>query len=269
MAQTSDSTDWTPLGDPRRDHYRLRGAAVDMTRPAVETVPVTIPAQPQDIVIDANKTALIVVDMQNDFCSRGGWFDSLGADTGPVRKLYDPINRALKAARTRQIPIVWLNWGVRADRANLPPIIRYPFNRVGCGAGLGDAVKGRPSRDAGPSGILEKGAWGAAVVDELDSQSSDLVVDKHRISGFWDTPLDSVLRTLGVKTLLFAGINADHCVLGTLMDASFLGYDTVLLEDCTATSSPDFCLQATLFNVRFCFGFTVTSDSLVEALAGT
>jgi nicotinamidase-related amidase len=58
-------------------------------------------------------------------------------------------------------------------------------------------------------------------------------------------------------------------VLGTLMDASFHGYDTVLLEDCTATSSPDFCLQATLFNVRFCFGFTITSDSLVRALAGT
>jgi ureidoacrylate peracid hydrolase len=268
MAQTSDSATWTPLGDPRRDHYRLSSGAVDMTRPAIEPSPVAIPAQPENIVIDAHKTALIVIDMQNDFCSRGGWIDSLGADTSPVRRLYEPINRAIKALRARQIPIVWVNWGVRADRANLSPVTRYPFHRVGCGAGLGDAVKGRPSTGSGPSGILEKDAWGAAVVDELDSHSNDIFVDKHRISGFWDTPLDSVLRTLGVKSLLFAGVNADHCVLGTLMDANFHGYDTILLEDCTATSSPDFCLQATLFNVRFCFGFTITSDGLVNALAG-
>lgn len=269
MTQTLDSTNWTALGDPRRDHYRLSPTAVDMTRPAVEPEPIAISAQPENIVIDAHKTALVVIDMQNDFCSRGGWFDSLGVDTSPVRNLYDPINRALKAVRTRLVPIIWLNWGIRTDRANLSPVTRYPFNRVGCGAGLGDAVKGRQNSGTAPSGILEKGAWGAAVVDELDSQSGDIFVDKHRISGFWDTPLDSVLRNLGVKTLLFAGVNADHCVLGTLMDASFHGYDTVLLEDCTATSSPDFCLQATLFNVRFCFGFTATTESLVKALAGT
>src|ERR1700683_3130330 len=226
MAKTSDCATGPPLGDPRRDHYRLSSGGVDMTRPAIEPSPVAIPAQPENIVIDAHKTALIVIDMQNDFCSRGGWIDSLGADTGPVRRLYEPINCAIKALRARQIPIVWVNWGVRADRANLSPVTRYPFHRVGCGAGLGDAMKGRPGTGSEPSGILEKDAWGAAVVDELDSHSGDIFVDKHRISGFWDTPLDSVLRTLGVKSLLFAGVNADHCVLGTLMDANFHGYDT-------------------------------------------
>jgi len=266
MSQTSDSAAWTALGDPRRDHYRLGGGAVDMTRPAIEPSPVAIAAQPESIIIDARKTALIVIDMQNDFCSRGGWIDSLGVDTSPVRRLYDPINRAVRTLRAREIPIVWLNWGVRADRANLSPVTRYPFHRVGCGAGLGDPSQGRASSAAGPSGILEKGAWGAAVVDELQSQSTDIFVDKHRISGFWDTPLDSILRNLGVKSLLFAGVNADHCVLGTLMDANFHGYDTILLEDCTATSSPQFCLQATLFNVRFCFGFTIQSEDLVTAL---
>jgi ureidoacrylate peracid hydrolase len=267
MTETSDSANWKPLGDPRRDHYRLSPAAVDMTRPALAPAPVSINAQPENVVIDANKTALIVIDMQNDFCSRGGWLDSLGADTSPVRKLYEPINRAIKALRARQIPIIWVNWGVRADRANLSPVTRYPFHRVGCGAGLGDALKGRSSAADAPSGILEKGAWGAAIVDELERRTNDIFVDKHRISGFWDTPLDSILRNLGVKSLLFAGVNADHCVLGTLMDANFHGYDTLLLEDCTATSSPDFCLQATLFNVRFCFGFTVTSESLVHSLS--
>jgi ureidoacrylate peracid hydrolase len=267
MAQTSDPASWTSLGDARADHYRLSKDTVDMTRPPVAPKPIAIRAQPENIVLDVHKTALIVIDMQNDFCSRGGWIDSLGADTSPMHKLYPPINRAIAAARSHEIPVIWVNWGVRADRANLSPVTRYPFHRVGCGSGLGDARTIKEGPEAGTTHILEKGAWGAEIVAELEKRPDDIFVDKHRISGFWDTPLDSILRAQGIKSLLFAGVNADHCVLGTLMDANFHGYDTILLEDCTATSSPDFCLQATLFNVRFCFGFTVASDDLVKALA--
>src|SRR4029077_4786812 len=104
------------------------------------------------------------------------------------------------------------------------------------------------------------------IIDELTQSPHDIHVDKHRISGFWDTPLESILRNLDVTTLLFAGVNADHCVLGTLMDANFHGFDTILLEDCTATTSPDFCLKATLHNVRFCFGFTTTCAELIGSV---
>lgn len=117
--------------------------------------------------------------------------------------------------------------------------------------------------------MLRKDSWGAQLIDDLEQGPADIYVDKHRISGFWDTPLDAILRNLGITTLIFAGVNADHCVLGTLMDANFHGYDTILLEDCTATTSPDFCLQATFHNVRFCFGFTMTSTDLIEGVAGT
>lgn len=240
------------LGDRRGDHYRLRADIVDMTRPPPPLQRAEIVAQPESIAVDPCKSALIIIDMQNDFCSREGWLGSLGVDLSGTWKIYDPINATLGAARARNIPVIWVNWGVRADRANLPAGVRYPFNRVGCGLGLGD--------------VLQKGSWGAAVVKELAALPDDLYVDKHRISGFWDTPLDSILRALQVKTLFFAGVNSDHCVLATLMDASFQGYDTVLLEDCTATSSPEFCLQATLHNVRFCFGFTVRHEDFVGAL---
>src|SRR4029078_10134324 len=110
-------------------------------------------------------------------------------------------------------------------------------------------------------------SWGAQIIDSLEVSDDDIHVDKHRISGFWDTPLASILRNLGARTLFFAGINSDHCVLGTLMDACFLGYDTVLVEDSTGTSSPDFCHQAAIHNVRFCFGFTTTSQELIAGLA--
>ena len=254
------------LGDLRGDHYRLQPGAVDMTRPALPIQQVEIAAQPENIVVDVRKCALIVIDMQNDFCSRAGWLGSLGVDLTGIRRLFDPINATLTAARTRSIPTIWVNWGVRADRANLPAGVRYPFNRVGCGVGLGDRFAGAAAaRPDAESRVLQKDGWGAAVVPELAARPDDIYVDKHRISGFWDTPLDSILRALEVRTLFFAGINADHCVLATLMDASFKGYDTILLEDCTATSSPDFCLQATVHNVRFCFGFTVRHEDFVTA----
>ena len=101
------------------------------------------------------------------------------------------------------------------------------------------------------------------MVDELVKAHSDISIDKFRMSGFYDTCLDSVLRNLDIKTLLFAGVNADQCVLATLMDANFLGYDCVLLEDCTATTSPAFCWDATLYNVRQCFGFTTQSSGFL------
>ena len=116
--------------------------------------------------------------------------------------------------------------------------------------------------------MLEKDSWAAAVVDELEAQPQDIWVDKYRMSGFWDTELDSILRTLGVTTLLFGGVNADQCVLCTLQDANFLGYDCLLVADCAATTSPGFCWEATLYNVKQCFGFVATSAAIKKGLKG-
>jgi nicotinamidase-related amidase len=88
------------------------------------------------------------------------------------------------------------------------------------------------------------------------------------MSSFWDTPLDSILRNVGVTTLLFAGVNADQCVFCTLQDANFLGYDCVLVSDCSATTSPGFCWEATLYNVKQCFGFVAASSAILKGLKG-
>jgi nicotinamidase-related amidase len=114
--------------------------------------------------------------------------------------------------------------------------------------------------------VLTRGSWGASIVNGLEPAPSDLHVDKFRMSGFFDTPLDSILRQLQVDTVLFAGVNADQCVLATLTDAACLGYDVIMVEGASATTSPAFCLDATLYNVRQCFGFTTTPDHLVGAL---
>ena len=128
------------------------------------------------------------------------------------------------------------------------------------GVGLGEAL---PNNGAH---VLQKDSWAAAVVDELKQEPQDIKVDKHRISGFWDTPLDSILRNLGIRTALFSGVNTDQCVLHSLTDANFLGYGCVLVEDCCGTTSPDFCTEATVWNVKKCFGFVTNSAKILKAL---
>lgn len=257
-----DTHTWATLGTEGRNTYRVSDAVIDMRRPAPSGPTTRLTAEPQDVLIDLARTALVIVDMQNDFCSKDGWIASLGIDFAAGRALVDPINRAAAAMRACGAPVIWLNWGVRPDRANLSPGTQHPFNPNGQGPGLAGATTfgGRTYK------VLQQGEWGARLIDGLTREASDICVDKHRISGFYDTPLDSILKNHGISTVLFAGVNADHCVLGTLMDANFHGYDTIMLEDCVATTSPDFCMQATLHNVRFCFGFTTTSTVLAEAL---
>ncbi|HEY9617936.1 MAG TPA: cysteine hydrolase, partial [Microcoleaceae cyanobacterium] len=115
--------------------------------------------------------------------------------------------------------------------------------------------------------VLKAGSWAAAIVDELTPDPEDIRVDKYRMSGFWDTPLDSILKNLGKTTLLFAGVNADQCVMVTLQDANFLGYDCILLRDCTSTTSPEYCWQATIYNVNQCFGFVSDAPALQQAIS--
>jgi nicotinamidase-related amidase len=264
MTTVPDTSAWAMLGDPDRNAYRVSDTCVDMRRTRRELGAVALRARPQDLILDAGRTALIVIDMQNDFCSSEGWIASLGVDVTAARALIDPINRVTAAARCSGVPVIWVNWGVRPDRLNLSPSTLHPFNPNGRGAGLAGLV----AESSRSHRLLQSGGWGARIIDELAQDPQDIHVEKQRISGFWDTPLDAILRNLDLTTLLFAGVNADHCVLGTLMDANFHGFDTILIEDCTATTSPDFCLQATLHNVRFCFGFTTTSTSLTESFSG-
>jgi nicotinamidase-related amidase len=252
---------WQELGCSGRNSYRVSETTVDMRRPEMASRAIELSAQPQDLIVDLARTALIIVDMQNDFCGEDGWIASMGIDFPAARAMVEPINQVAAALRASDVPVLWVNWGVRPDRANLMPATQHPFNPHGEGPGLaGERSSGQRTYH-----VLEKDGWGAELVSGLTREPGDIWIDKHRISGFWDTPLDSVLRNLGVTTLIFAGINADHCVYATLMDANFHGYDTIMLEDCVATTSPDFCLQATLHNVRFCFGFTMTSADLLAA----
>ena len=249
-----------PIGAWPGNAWRVDAETADLRRAARPPLPVSLACRPQRLVLDLARTACVVIDMQNDFCSPSGWLASLGVDVGPARSPIGPLTRLLPLLREVEVPVVWLNWGNRPDRANLPPGVLHVYDPDGSGVGLGGLLP------ASGAPVLERGSWGARVVDELVVEPGDLAVDKYRMSGFFDTELDGVLRNLGVTTVLFGGVNVDQCVLATLMDAASLGYDCVLLEDCSATTSPPYCLEATHYNVRQCFGFVARGEDLAAAL---
>jgi nicotinamidase-related amidase len=250
------------LGATPRNGWTVNHEAADLVRPTLPLRPITLEALPKTVRFDLARTALIVIDMQNDFCHGNGWLASLGVDTQPLSALVAPLNRLTAALRQAQVPRIWLNWGNRPDHLNISPALFHVYNGGGDGIGLGAPLPPTGSK------VLEVGQWGSAIVDELVVADDDIHVAKYRMSGFWDTPLDSILRNLRIDTLLFAGVNLDQCVLCTLQDANFLGYDCILLQDCCATSSPAFCTDATLYNVKQCFGFVAASQPLLGGLPG-
>jgi nicotinamidase-related amidase len=249
-----------PLGTAPGNQWRVSGGHADLVRTPAKPRPITVEAANRIVTFDLARSALVVVDMQNDFCHPDGWLAHIGVDVAPTRRPIAPLNNLLPLLRRASVPVIWLNWGNRPDRLNLSPALLHVYNPTGDGVGLGDSLPANGAK------VLEFGSWCAAIVEGLDVDPSDIHVPKYRMSGFQDTVLDSILRNLCVTTLLFAGVNADQCVLCTLQDANFRGYDCLLLEDCTATTSPDFCMAATLYNVRQCFGFVIGSKELAANL---
>lgn len=232
----------------------------DITRPPIPPQLITLTTETKTLRLDLAKAAFLVIDMQNDFCHPDGWLAHIGVDVTPARAPIDPLKSLLPALRKAKVPIIWVNWGNRPDLLNISAGSRHVYNPTGDGVGLGDPLPKNGAK------VLTAGSWAAAVVDELEPMPEDIRVDKYRMSGFWDTPLDSILRNLGKTTLFLGGVNADQCVMCTLQDANFLGYDCIMVKDCTATTSPEYCWQATLYNVKQCFGFVSDSQTILKAM---
>lgn len=250
----------TRFGPAPHNAWTLSEAGLSLLRTTARPVPVRIDIQPQPLTIDLGRSALVVVDMQNDFCHPRGWFGQKGIRVAPMRRPIPVLQRLLPAWRKAGGRVLWLNWGVRADVANLPPTVLFKGKRTADGVGYGE----RSPEDRGRA--LVPGDWGAQVIDELPVDARDLTVFKHRLSGFADNDLDGVLRAQGITTLLWAGINTDRCVFSSLQDAGFLGYDNLLLADACSTPSPAYVTRAIHFIVQQLHGFVVPSAAVLAAL---
>ena len=228
---------------------------------------VNIDAKPGPMAINVASTAVIVVDMQNDFGAKGGMFDLAGIDISGIRKAIAPTARVLTSAREAGIKIVYLKMAFRPDLSDLgapdsPNRLRHqPF-----GVGKSNrAPDGRESR------ILIRDTWDTDIVEELKPQADDVVIYKHRFSGFYQTDLDATLRRLGIKHLIITGCTTSVCVEATVRDAMFRDYSCVLLKDCMSqpalgSSSPGSNHEASLVLAEVFFGWVSNSDQFLKAV---
>lgn len=244
----------------RNDRWTRDASGISLVRANRAPRPVQLIAKPESVQVDMARSALIIVDMQNDFLDPKGWFAAIrDANVAPLSSIIAPINAVSAAFRNQGAPVIHLNWGVRADLANLPPNVVDKGSSCGDLPGYGDRIA---SGD-----ILVQGSWGAETVPQIDQANTDLRVFKHRLSGFQDNELNQILQRLDVTTLFYTGVNLDRCVFATLMDGCFQGFDAVLIEDATTTVSPDYVGDAITYLIRLLYGFTTTTDALIEALA--
>jgi len=227
---------------------------------------ITIEATPEAMMIDPSRTAVIVVDMQNDFGAEGGMFARAGIDISAIRSVVAPTARVLAAARQSGIKVVYLKMGFQPDLsdAGMPGAPNW-LKHVPLG--VGETVI---APDGSESRILIRDTWNTEIIDELASEEGDFVLYKHRFSGFYETDLDVTLTRLGIKNLIFTGCTTSVSVESTLRDAMFRDYHCLLLEDCTAepigNDLPRTNHDASVLVTQVLFGRTTPSEDLLAAL---
>jgi len=223
-------------------------------------------AQPEPITIDPERTALLVVDMQNDFGAKGGIFDLAGIDISLIQKVVAPTARVIAAARKAGMKVIYLKMGFRPDLSDAGPPdspnwIKHAVMHVG------EAVR---APDGTESRILIRDTWNTEIVSELKPRPADTVIWKNRFSGFYQTELDSVLKRLNAKVLVFTGCTTSVCVESTIRDATFRDYSPVLLADCAAEpighGLPRSNHEASLLVIETLFGWVSHSDHFLKAL---
>ncbi len=230
---------------------------------------IRISAKPEPIAIDTAKTAVIVVDMQNDFGSKGGMFDRAGIDISGIQKAVGPTAKVLASARRAGLKIIFLKIGYRPDLSDLGP--RDSPNRLrSLRRGVGQIVRAPDGRE---SRILIRDTWNTDIVPELKPQTGDVVIYKTRFSGFYQTDLDVILKKLGSKHLIITGCTTSVCVDSTIRDAMFRDYQPVLLADCTAEpigyGLPRSNHEASLLTVQVLLGWVSSSDEFIKAFGDT
>lgn len=180
-------------------------------------MPATIPFSATSWPLVPGRTALVVIDPQNDFLHPDGWYARSGIDIAHMQASIEPTKRLVRAARERRVPVIWTRHGFRGPRDGGPFVEHRPFLR---------------------DGGLRQGTWGYEILDQLEPRPDDWFIEKMRLSAFFQTNLEIVLRSLDAETVLFAGVLTNQCVAATSKDASFRDFKPIVVAEATGTTLP-------------------------------
>lgn len=234
----------------------------------IQSVPpgIAIDARPHPFTLDLSRSAVLVVDMQNDFGAEGGMFDRAGVDVSMIRRAVGPTAKVLAAARRCGIPIVYLKMAFKPDLSNAGPGDSPNYIRH-LRMGVGTVVN---APDGAESRVLIRDTWNTDILPELTPAAGDVVIYKHRFSGFFETELDAVLKSRGIRQLIVTGCTTSICIEATIRDAMFRDYSCVLLSDCTGEpighDMPRSNHDASLLTIEVLLGWVSSSESFIVAL---
>jgi ureidoacrylate peracid hydrolase len=225
---------------------------------------VDVDAKPEPISIDLGETALLVIDMQNDFGAKGGMFDLAGIDLSAIRSTIKPTAQILAIARSQGVPVIYVKEALSSDLSDAGPL-HSPFARMSKRLQMGLEI-------TAPTGELSRvhidGCWNTDIIPELAPRTDELVITKRRWSAFHNTELDERLRAIGTRYLIVTGCTTSVCIESTIRDAAMRDYACLLPADCTAqpaTRGVPSTHEASLQSITRSFGWVTTSQDVLRA----